>query len=293
MSSSIDFRDLGAWCAAPARELSGRTDLRMRLRILSDADAVHRAIADEMFAELSENTAAGRPTRWIIPCGPTGQYPHLIDKIHEAGLSLDLLHVFHMDEFLDWQGRPVDTDHPFSMKGWMLRNFYGAIKPELNVPEGNRHFPDPFNPDALSAAIADAGGVDTAWGGIGYRGHIAFNEPPRSPWHTVSVEDYKQAKTRIVVLNDDTLIAMSQRAAGGCSHVVPPLGVTIGMSDIRAARRIRLFSVTGAWKQTVIRIALFSPPTVEYPVTLLQDHPDLELTVDESTAAAPLDDYGV
>lgn len=293
MSSSIDFRDLRAWCTTPASELSSRTDLRMRLRILPDADAVHRAIADEMFAELSENNAAGRPTRWIIPCGPTGQYPYLVDKIHDANLSLDSLHIFHMDEFLDWQGRPVDTDHPFSMQGWMLRNFYGAIKPELNVPEGNRYFPNPFDPDALSAAIAEAGGVDTAWGGIGYRGHVAFNEPPRSPWSTISVEDYQQSKTRIVVLNDDTLIAMSQRAAGGCSHVVPPLGVTIGMSDIRAAKRIRLFSVTGAWKQTVVRVALFSPPTVEYPVTLLQDHPDLELTVDESTAAAPLDDYGV
>ena len=293
MSSSIDVRDLRAWCAAPATELSHRTDLRMRLQILPDADAVHRAIAEEMFAELSENTAAGRPTRWIIPCGPTGQYPYLVQRIHDANLSLDALHVFHMDEFLDWQGRPVDTDHPFSMKGWMLRNFYGAIKPELNVPEANRHFPDPFDPDGLTAAIAEAGGVDTAWGGIGYRGHVAFNEPPRSPWHTVSVEEYKQSKTRIVVLNDDTLIAMSQRAAGGCSHVVPPLGFTIGMADIRAARRIRLFSVTGAWKQTVVRVALFSPPTVEYPVTLLQDHPDLVLTVDEATAAAPLDDYGV
>jgi glucosamine-6-phosphate deaminase len=293
MPSSIDVQALHGWCTIPTAELAARDDLRMKLEVLPDADAVHRRIADEMYAELSANVAAGRPTRWVIPCGPTGQYPYLIDRINADGLSLESLHVFHMDDFLDWQGRLVPPDHPFSMKGWMLRNFYGAIDADLNVPESQRHFPDPFDPDAHSAAIADVGGVDTVWGGIGYRGHVAFNEPPRSPWHTISVEEYRASKTRVVVLNDDTMVAMSQRAAGGCSHVVPPLGVTIGMADMLAARRIRLFSVTGAWKQTVVRVALFSPPTVEYPVTLVQEHDDVLLVVDEATAAPPLDGYGV
>jgi glucosamine-6-phosphate deaminase len=293
MPSSIDLESLRSWCTVPVAELTGRTDLRIGLQVLPDADAVHRAVAEMMFDELRDNVAAGRPTRWIIPCGPTGQYRYLTKWINEAGLRLDSLHLFHMDDFLDWQGRLIPVDNPFSLKGWMLRNFYGAIKPELNVPEENRHFPDPFDPDRLSAAIHEAGGVDTAWGGVGYRGHVAFNEPPRSPWQTITEDEYRRSKTRVVVLNDDTLIALSQRSAGGCSHVVPPLGITIGMADILAARRIRLFSVTGAWKQTVVRVAAFSPPTVEYPVTLTQDHPDVLLIVDELTAAPPLEDYGV
>jgi glucosamine-6-phosphate deaminase len=293
MSSIIDVHDLQAWCAIPTAQLAEHPNLRMRLQVLLDADAVHRSVAEAMFEELRDNVSSGRPTRWIIPCGPTGQYPYLIERINDAQLSLDDLHIFHMDDFLDWQGRLVPGDHPFSMKGWMLRNLYAQINPDRNVPEGNRHFPDPFNPDRLADAIAAAGGVDTVWGGVGYRGHVAFNEPPRSPWYTVDVEEYRKSKTRVVVLNDDTLIAMSQRMAGGCSHVVPPLGVTIGMSDIFSAKRIRLFSVTGAWKQTVVRVALFSPPTVEYPVTLLQDHGDVVLIVDEATAAPPLGDFYV
>jgi glucosamine-6-phosphate deaminase len=89
-------------------------------------------------------------------------------------------------------------------------------------------------------------------------------------------------------LNDDTLIAVSQRTAGGCSHAIPPMAITMGMRDLLAARRIRLISDTGAWKQTVIRVLLFGPTTIEYPVTFVQGHPDAEVVVDRLTAAPPL-----
>jgi glucosamine-6-phosphate deaminase len=90
-------------------------------------------------------------------------------------------------------------------------------------------------------------------------------------------------------LNEDTLIALSQRSAGGCSHAIPPMAITLGMKDLLSARKIRLISETGAWKQTVIRVLLFGEQTVEYPVTFVQGHPDVLLVVDQKTAAPPLE----
>jgi glucosamine-6-phosphate deaminase len=193
-----------------------------------------------------------------------------------------------MDNCLDWQGRPLPVDHPFNFKSWMNWNFYQLIDPELTVPEGQRHFPDIHRIDQISQEIAEMGGIDTTYGGIGYRGHVAFNEPPRSPWFSVSPEEFRNSKTRILTLNDDTIISLSQRMVGGCSHAVPPMGITMGMMDLLSARRIRLLSVTGAWKQTVIRVLLFGPTTIEYPVTFVQDHPDAMVIVDKLTAAPPL-----
>ena len=169
----------------------------------------------------------------------------------------------------------------------MRRNFYDPIDPDLTIPEAQRHFPSVYDLDRVSNAITAVGGVDTMFGGVGYRGHIAFNEAPRSPWYTVTADEFANCQTRILHLNDDTLIAISQRAAGGCSHVIPPMAITIGMKDLLSARRIRLISETGAWKQTVVRVLLFSQPTVEYPVTFVQGHPDALLVVDRSTAASP------
>jgi glucosamine-6-phosphate deaminase len=54
---------------------------------------------------------------------------------------------------------------------------------------------------------------------------------------------------------------------------------------------VRLYSDTGAWKQTAFRVALFSEPTTEYPITLLQRHRDALLTATRETASHPLADH--
>jgi glucosamine-6-phosphate deaminase len=285
--------DLLRWCSIPAEELPSHRELTIPIEVVDTPADVYEAIAREMFRELSANEVSGVDTKWVLPCGPMGQYPIFAELVNASSVDLNRLHVFHMDDFLDWQGRPLPDDHPFSMRGAMLRNFYGRLDDKHVIPEANRHFPDVYRPDALSEAISMAGGVDTVWGGIGYRGHVAFNEPPRSPWHVVTLAQFAESKTRIVPLNDDTLIAMSQRSAGGCSQVVPPLGLTIGMADLLAARRVRLFSTTGAWKQAVIRVAAFAQPSLDYPVTLFAHHPNASLLVDAVTAAPPLVGFGV
>jgi len=51
---------------------------------------------------------------------------------------------------------------------------------------------------------------------------------------------------------------------------------------------VRVYSDTGAWKQTALRVALFAEPTVEYPMTLLQRHPDAVITATLDTATHPI-----
>jgi glucosamine-6-phosphate deaminase len=288
MTSFIDPQALFEWCHIPVEALEKHPQRKIDITVLAAPDDVHRCIAREMADEVKANNAAGKPTRWILPCGPTKQYRYFVEYVNHEQVSLKDVHVFHMDDCLDWQGRPLPLEHPFSYEGWMRKNFYGFIHPDLVVPEKQRHFPSIYHIDEISQAIADVGGVDTMYGGIGYRGHIAYNEPPRSPWYSVTPEEFRNSKTRILHLNEDTLIAVSQRTVGGCSHAVPPMAITMGMKDLLSARRIRLLSDTGAWKQTVIRVLLFGPATIEYPVTFVHGHPDVKLVVDQLTASAPL-----
>jgi glucosamine-6-phosphate deaminase len=279
--------ELFAWCKIPAEELPTHPRAKVKLNIVPTRQHVYQAFADTMLEEVRRNNASGRPTRWILPCGPRGQYPLFIEQVNRQRLSLKNVHIFHMDDHLDWQGRHLPLDHPFSLRGWMLKNFYAPIEAELNVPEGQRHFPCISRLEEMAEKIQEAGGVDTTYGGIGYRGHIAYNEPPRSPWYRVSDEQFRNSTTRILHLNEDTLIALSHRAAGGCSDIVAPMAITLGMRELLGARRIRLYSETGAWKQTVIRILLFGNISSEVPVTYCQEHPDCEVTVDAATAACP------
>ncbi|WP_324716055.1 hypothetical protein U7230_11910 [Carboxydochorda subterranea] len=285
--SAIDAARLEQWLRVGADRLPGHPEARIRLQILPTPEDVHRHFAQSVFDEIAANNREGRPTRLIVPCGPREPIPILARMVNERRLSLRNVHLFHMDEHLDWQGRPYPLDSPWSFEGWWRRHFYDVVDPELNVPESQRHFPSPYDLDGMARAIDAAGGIDTAYGGIGFHGHIAYNEPPLAPWPVVSAEQFRQSTTRIVSLNVDTIIAMAQREAGGAVQLVPTMAITLGMREILAARRIRLYSTTGAWKQTALRIALFGPVTVEYPVTFLQEHPDALIVVDRATAEPP------
>ena len=93
---------------------------------------------------------------------------------------------------------------------------------------------------------------------------------------------------RIQDNNLDTILALAQRTFGGAYQFVPPMSVTLGMRECLSARRVRVYSDTGAWKQTALRVALFSEPTPEYPMTLLQRHPDALLTATMETTRHPV-----
>jgi glucosamine-6-phosphate deaminase len=77
-------------------------------------------------------------------------------------------------------------------------------------------------------------------------------------------------------------------ATGGNPAAMPPMAVTLGMADILASRRIRLYCSGGRWQRMVLRIALIADEDVEYPVTLLQGHPDYAIISDQETAQPPM-----
>lgn len=288
MTSTINKEKLFEYLRIPVDELEGHPDAKVKLKIFKGKDEVHHWAAQDMLDEVKANNVANKATSWILPCGPTKHYRYFTKWVNEQKISLKNVHVFHMDDNLDWQGRPLPMEHMFSYEGWMRKNFYDPVDSELSIPEKQRYFPSIYDIDKISKGIEELGFVDTTYGGIGFRGHIAYNEPPLVPWYTVTAEEYKESKTRIIHLNHDTIVALSQRAAGGCTHLIPPMSITMGMKDLLFAKRLRFISDTGAWKRTIIRYLLFGEPTVEYPVTLVQDHPDVMVVVDRETVLPPL-----
>jgi glucosamine-6-phosphate deaminase len=69
------------------------------------------------------------------------------------------------------------------------------------------------------------------------------------------------------------------------------MSVTLGLKECLSAKKVRLFSDTGAWKQTALRIAIFGPMTDEYPITLLQEHADAQITATIETASHPISEH--
>lgn len=270
----------------PASELAQSS--KVRLEILPDLPALYQHFAQAIADEIQDNNNQGRPTRLILPVGPIEQYPVLADLCNRERISWKDVFTFNMDEYCDWQGRAVPIDHPLSFEGYIRKYLFERLDPDLRIPEDHIHFPKPLHLDWISERIQAVGGIDTCYGGIGYHGHVAFNEAPISRWYQLSPHEFRNSLTRIVPLEPETIVMNSIRSTGGNPAAMPPMAVTLGMKDIYNARRIRLYCQGGAWQRTVLRIALMGEESVNYPVTLLQNHPDYCITTDENTAAPPV-----
>jgi glucosamine-6-phosphate deaminase len=283
----VNSRDLLEWCRIPAEELAGHPRLRIPFRLVQDSAEMGQVMAAELGALIEDNNNRGLPTRAIIPCGPKCWYTPFAELVNARRLSLHDLHVFHMDECLDWQGRLLPANHPYNFRAFMEQNFYGPILPELSVPEPQRHWLTPATAEEVRSMLA-ATPVDLTLGGWGQDGHVAYNQARRNAYSPLTVEELAASTVRIQENNIDTILALAQRSFGGAYQFVPPMSVTLGMRECLAARKVRVYSDTGAWKQTALRVALFSEPTAEYPMTLLQRHPDAVITATLDTARHPI-----
>lgn len=285
----VDPRDLERWCRIPVDELE-RHGPRVAYRIVADTAEMSRLMARELADLIAANDDEGRSTRVIVPCGPSGWYGPWVNEVNTRQISLRRVTVFHMDECLDWQGRPLPGGHPYNFRSYMERHFYGGIDPELTVPQEQRMWLLPSTADAVGEALASAA-IDLTMGGWGQDGHVAYNQTRRHPYSRISLEELADSSIRIQENNQDTVIALAHRTFGAAYQFVPPMSITLGLRECLSAARIRVYSDTGAWKQTAFRVALFADPTVEYPITLLQRHPDAVITATRETASHPLAEH--
>ena len=279
--------ELLEWCRVPAEGLVGHAGLRVPFRLVADSVEMGALMAGELVEAIEAANAAGRPYRAIIPCGPAAWYKPWSELVNARRLSLASFHVFHMDECLDWQGRLLPRKHPYNFRTFMETHFYGGIPAERNVPTAQRHFLEPGTIEAVRSAI-NAAPIDLTLGGWGQDGHLAYNQARRHPFSAADLEAFAQSTIRVQDNNLDTVLALAHRTFGAAYQFAPPMSVTLGMKECLSAKRVRVFSDTGAWKQTALRVALFSPPTPEYPITLLQRHPDALITATKETARHPI-----
>ena len=279
--------ELYRWCKIPVSELAAHPQLRAKFRIVHDSAEMGQLMAEELGQEIESNNRRGLPTRAIIPCGPSCWYRPFTDFVNSRNLSLRNLFVFHMDECLDWQGRPLPAGHPFNFRSFMEKHFYGGIPPELAVPQEQRFWLLPSSMERVAAAIQTAP-IDLTIGGWGQDGHVAYNQARRQPYSAITLEELAHSSIRIQENNLDTILALAQRIFGSAYQFVPPMSITLGIKECLSAKKVRVYSDTGAWKQTALRVALFAVPNVEYPMTLLQRHPDAIITATRETARHPI-----
>jgi len=260
-----------------SKDALGR-DAKIPLVKLGQAGEVFYEAAADMVETISDRNAKNRTTVLICPVGPVGQYPIFVRLVNERKLSLRNVWFINMDEYLDDNKMYIDIAHRLSFRGFMNRNVYGRIDPDLVMPESQRIFPDPQCPGEIGALIAKLGGVDACYGGIGITGHVAFNEPEGVP-----VAEFAIRPTRVLSISPETRTINAVGDLSGAVEAMPRWCVTLGMKEILEARKIRLYCFRD-WHRSVIRRAAYGEKSALFPVTLLQGHRDARITITDNVA---------
>ena len=269
--NSEDFRKI---MTMPAEEIKNWSNIGVK--IVESTDVLYKEMARSIADVIIGNNKENKNTKIILPVGPTPQYTILAEIINKEKIDLTKLWIFFMDEYLDWESRWVPKSHLMSFRGYMEINLFKLINISLGLNDKQIVFPDPANLDYNDEMIEKLGGVDACYGGLGYHGHIAFNEPYDTYFRRMTIEQFINSKTRIIDLNPDTFVINSICGIGGNCYDLPPKAVTLGMKPIMNAKKIEIYCDGGDlnWQLASLRLAVMHPPTLDRPATLLQLHPN-------------------
>ena len=246
---------------------------RIPVKIFADSNAgsvyVARVIADL----IRQKNAAGEQCVIGLATGSTPKtlYAELVRMHNEEGLSFKNVLTFNLDQYY-----PMEADALQSYHYFMRKNLFE----HTDIDPANYFLPDGMIPKEkvkehcldYEKKIEAAGGIDLQILGIGVNGHIGFNEPGSGIY----------SKTRLVTLDNSTRIANAYEF--GNMSQVPRMAITMGISTIMKSKRIILM----AWGQTkapMIQKAVEEDDTEDIPASLLQNHDDCEMVIDEQAAS--------
>lgn len=257
----------------PANQLGKESNIKLEL-CETEVD-LYWKMAMEVADLIELNNKNGDPTVMIVPYGPIGPYPRLVDMINTRRISLHHCWFINMDEYLDQMNQYLPRENPLSFRGGMDRTFYDRVDPELSLPVAQRIFPEPGREDEIWRLIQSFGKLDMCWGGVGITGHIAFNEPPE-PGEICTDEEFLLRPTRTLKLARETKAINAFMNAGADLDAIPDFCVTVGMKEIFYARKIRM-CMPRDWNAAMLRKALHGPVSCHVPVSLFQNHPDAKI----------------
>ena len=233
--------------------------------------------ASIIFADAMKRLAKGERYNLGLATGNTmiTLYEELAEKFNAAKVDLSLLTTWNLDEYAVDDHTAVAHDHPLSYWKYMHEKLFSKFDPALGFKEENAHFPDPAAPEMYDPAIAAAGGLDLQLLGIGFNGHIAFNEPMKED--EISVEAFGALPTRVLPLSQETIDQNTHVTANGDSSLVPRYAATMGMAPILAAKKCLLLACFAEQEAPLRVIFAKGSPTPFLPASYLWRHPDYHL----------------
>lgn len=207
----------------------------------------------------------------IIVATGASQFEMLEALVAEPEIDWSKVTGFHLDEYV---GIPID--HPASFRAYLWKRFVS----QLPLPLRNFHFlsgeENPLAECRRVGELLNEKVVDVAFIGIGENGHIAFNDPPA---------DF-ETTTPYLIVDLDEACRRQQLGEGWFPTLedVPGQAISMSVRQIMKSATI-VCTVPDERKADAVAAATMGLVTPEVPASILQEHPDSHLFLDQPAAS--------
>jgi len=228
--------------------------------------AAGKKAAEKLNAAIAKKGSA----RLILSTGAS-QFETLNTLVKED-VDWSKVEMFHLDEYVN-----LPETHPASFRKYLKERFINIVEPKAaylvdgDHPERTISF--------LTEKIAEAP-IDVALIGVGENAHIAFNDPPA---------DF-DTKESYIIVNLDEKCRMQQVGEGWFDGIEDVPAQAISMTPYRIMQSETIISaVPHGVKANAIKLMIEAKETTNMvPATLLKEHKDIYLFVDENSAGDTL-----
>ena len=236
----------------------------MKVKVLKTAEDIGEAVGNIFcdFVRKNPEAVLGLATG----ASPLPTYTYIAEQYSKGRVSFKKVKTFNLDEYCD-----LPKTHKNSFYSFMEENLFSKIDVDfnnINFLDGNA---EPISEsERYAREIKNAGGIDIQLLGIGRNGHIGFNEPS---------DEFTDEAFR-VKLTDSTIEANSIYFT---DIPMPRYAITMGIGSIMRAKSIVLIA-TGESKAEAVKAMIKGEVTPRCPASILQQHPDATVFLDESAA---------
>lgn len=221
------------------------------------ADSIRKAIARKGSAHI------------IIATGQS-QFEFLESLVAEK-VDWSKVEAFHLDEYVG-----MSITHPASFRKYLKERFVDKLPrlKKFHYVQGDK--PDPRAECRRVGKLISKVTIDVACVGIGENGHLAFNDPPA---------DFQTQEPYIVVNLDDA--CRRQQLGEGWFPTfddVPSRAISMSIRQIMKSLAV-VCTVPDGRKAVAVQNTLEQPVSNQVPASILREHPNCRLFLDEPAAA--------
>lgn len=243
---------------------------KLKVEVYDTRQESGNAAAMEVAQKINEILKVKNSLRMIFAAAPS-QNELLSELIKIKTIEWNKITAFHMDEYVG-----IDPQAPQAFGQFLRERLFDKVAfKEINIIKTKNKDLNEICSNYSDLLLIEP--IDIVCMGIGENGHIAFNDPPYANFN-----DHELVK--IVELDE---VSRNQQVNDGCFQnieEVPKEAVTLTIPALLSGKYLFVV-VPGKTKAGAVKKTLQESITVECPASILREHENAKLYLDNDSAS--------